>query len=231
MKKLLGIWILLNITGNAFTQMRLGDIYNGFFVSEKDSIPRQHRTAFDFTYEHWLTGPQGVTQKFSWGFAWSRMFEYRAGNAFSFAWGIGIRSLHHHHDGFYNWYTKNDNTVVDTFMRLPAGTTYTKNKIALNYADLLAEIRIKPGRDNMWRLYAGFRSGYLFNNHTKFKGDKGRVKDHKIPGYEKFSYGPTLRLGFSNLCLYVHYLVAPIYKNNSGQSISSVSAGLTLYFN
>lgn len=219
------------LSGNTFSQMRLGDIYNGFFFTDKDSVPRQHRTAFDFTYEHWLTSPNGITQKPSWGFAWSRMFEYSASPGFSFAWGIGLRSLHHYHDGFYNQYTKNDLTVVDTFMRLPVGTNYTKNKIALNYVDGLMEFRLKPGRDHIWRLYAGFRGGYLFNNHTKFKGDKGKVKDHNIPGYEKFTYGPTLRIGFSNLCVYVHYLIKPIYKNNSGQNISSLSAGLTLYIN
>lgn len=231
MKKVIFLGLLFLFTLNAFSQMRLGDIYNGFFFTEKDSIPRQHRTAFDLTYEKWTTTPAGITQKPSWGFAWSRMFEYRTGNSFAFAWGIGIRSLHHYHDGFYNQYTKNDKTVIDTFMRLPYGTNYTKNKTALNYVDGIAEIRIKPGYQHIWRFYAGFRGGYLFNNHTKFKGDNGKVKNYNIPGYQHFSFGPTLRIGFSNLCVYVHYLLTPIYKNNSGQSISSLSAGVTLYFN
>jgi hypothetical protein len=231
MKKLFYILILTGITFNGYTQNRIGDLYTGFFLTNKDSVHRQQRLVFDLSKEQWTEHPAYLMLKpYSWSFAVTRMFEYPASRSFSIALGAGIRSLHHYHNGQFDHFEKNGRGR-DSITLYPDGTTYKINKIALNYADVNLEFRLKLGKEHYGRLYIGMKGGYLVNCHTKYKDDHQKIKAYNIPWFTRVTFGPTVRVGYNNVCIFGHYLITPVYENNTRQEISSASVGISLMFN
>ncbi len=211
--------------------MSLGNLYVGNTLQDKDSIPRQDRWVFDISHEQWLTQPAGIKSKpVSWGFAFTRMFEYPFSRNFSLGFGVGIRSLQHYHNGSFGEYVQTDNSIKDSLVPIHSSVKYSINKTAMNFVDASVDIRIKAGKKNTFKFYVGFKGGYLFSEHLKYKDAYVKYKRYNIGGFNKFTYGPTIRIGINNVCLYANYLLAPIYENNSKQKIESVSVGITLFF-
>ena len=211
--------------------MSLGNLYVGNKLQDKDSISRQDRYVFDISSEQWLTKPAEIKAKpYSWGFSFARMFEFPLSRKFSLAFGLGVRSLHHYHNANFGQYVKSDNSIIDSLVPINTGVKYSLNKTALNFVDANIDIRIKAGKKSNFKFYVGFRGGYLFNEHIKYKDSSIKYKKYATNGFNKFSFGPTLRIGIRNICLYANYLLSPIYENNSGQKIESVSVGITFFF-
>jgi Outer membrane protein beta-barrel domain len=211
--------------------MTLSNLYVGNTLQNKDSIARQDRWVFDISNELWLTKPAGIQNKpYSWGFAFTRMFEFPLSRNFSVGFGLGVRSLHHYHNGSFGQYVQADNSIKDSLVPIHSSVKYKINKTAMNFVDASVDIRIRGGKKNLFKFYVGFRGGYLFNEHLKYKDASVKYKHHNTDGFNKFSYGPTLRVGINNICLYANYLLAPLYENNTKQKIESVSVGITLFF-
>lgn len=230
MKKLITILLACMLTGTAYTQITFADMYVGFTLQKKDSISRQDRWAFDISKEQWLENENlpAIKQKwYSWGLSISRMFDFPIVRGVSIALGPGFRTLHHYHNGEFR-----SGIVPPKDTLFPIGHDYKLNKTALNYADLNAELRFRIGKqENYAKLYLGFRGGYLFNRHTKhIDGSGNKYKIYGISGFNELSYGPTLRIGYNAICLFAHYLINPVYENNTRQVIKSCSLGLTFYF-
>jgi hypothetical protein len=231
LRSLLFILLFSSIPFGAISQMTLGNLYVGNTLQEKDSIPRQDRWVFDISNEQWLTKPNAIENKpYSWGFAVTRMFEFPFSRNLSVGFGLGLRSLHHYHNGVFNQYVNSDNSIKDSLIPIKSSVNYSKNKTALNYVDGNFDFRIKLGRKNIFKLYLGFRGGYLFNEHLKYKDSSQKYKRHNNNGFNKITYGPTVRIGLNNICLYANYLLTPVYENNTNQKIESFSVGLTFFF-
>lgn len=231
MKRLYFILFLFSISIGVNAQMTLGNLYVGNTLQDKDSIPRQDRWVFDISHEQWLTTPKGIENKlYSWGFAFTRMFEYPFSRNFSLAIGLGVRSLHHYHNGSFAQFVRLDNSIADSIIPIPTTVSYKINKTALNYVDAAAEIRIKAGKTSKFKLYLGFKGGYLFNQHIKYKDSTFKYKKYHTKGFSDFTFGPTVRIGINNISVFANYLLEPVYKNNTGQKIQSCSIGLTFYF-
>lgn len=217
--------------GPCVAQMTLGNLYVGNTLQDKDSISRQDRYVFDISSEQWLTKPNEIELKpYSWGFSFTRMFEYPFSNKFSLAFGLGLRSLHHYHNGEFAKYVQPTDGITDSLVPIHNSISYSINKTALNFVDAAVDIRIKAGKKNKFKFYMGFKGGYLYNEHIKYKDSSIKYKKYSNNGFNKFSFGPTIRIGINNVCIYGNYLLSPIYENNSGQKIESISVGITLFF-
>ncbi len=228
MRATLTILFFSGIVGHSIGQFTLADMYVGFFLQDKDSIERQNRIVIDVTNEQWIDGAKEIKMKwYSWGLSFSRMFEYPFSKKFSIAFGPAVRTLHHYNNAQFFQYINSSNTIVDSLVPYRSTVSYSANKLVLSYVDLCSELRIKGGKKNNFKFFIGFRGGYMFNNHIKFVDGKTKYKKYNIDGVEKFSFGPTLRIGFGNVCIYGNYLMTPVYKNNSNQKINTMSVGLS----
>lgn len=223
------VFITCNFSGNA--QFIFGEMYLGQTLQKKDSIARQDRLVFEISHELILEKPKGYQSKFySFGLGMSRMFEFPFSRGFSFAIGPGFRSLHHYHNSQYSKFVNSRGELYDSIQSIHSSINYSINKTVLNFVDVTAELRIKSGKEHKFKVYLGFKAGCLFNQHEKYVSGKIKFKSYNTNGFNKISFGPVIRIGYNNVCLFANYLLSPIYENNRSQKIQSVSAGLTFFW-
>ncbi|WP_111307718.1 porin family protein [Confluentibacter sediminis] len=115
--------------------------------------------------------------------------------------------------------------------------SFSKNKFSQHLMELPIEFRWRtstPTDYNFWRIYAGFKIGYVFANTAKFKGDLGSFKYTNIEDFNKFQYGLTVSMGYNTWNLYLYYALNPIFSNDAklnGESIdmNAIKIGLMFY--
>jgi hypothetical protein len=115
--------------------------------------------------------------------------------------------------------------------------SFSKNKFSQHLIELPLEYRWRtssPTNYNFWRVYAGFKIGYVLSNATKFKGSLGELKHHNIEDFNKFQYGLTVSMGYNTWNLYLYYALNPIFSNTAdlnGDSLdmNAVKIGLMFY--
>lgn len=207
-------------------------MYEGFLSQDKDSFASQDRWNIDLAHEQWLEHPKGIEQKpVSFAFGLTRMFDFSLSRNNSFAFGLGMHWLNHYSNAnFTSTPGINDLPSKDTLMAFSPTMSYHLNKYVLQFLDLNTEIRLRFGHERRVKFYAGFRGSWLISHHLKYRDDLVKYKNHHVPGFEKFNYGPTLRIGLDKISLYACYLLVPVYNNASKQQIKSFSAGITIFF-
>lgn len=115
--------------------------------------------------------------------------------------------------------------------------TFSKNKFSQHLIELPIEYRWRtsnPTDYNFWRVYAGFKIGYVFAHNTKFRGSLGEFKYNDIEDFNKFQYGLTLSMGYNTWNLYLYYALNPIFSNDAkinGETIdmNAIKIGLMFY--
>ncbi|MDY0077161.1 MAG: outer membrane beta-barrel protein [Bacteroidales bacterium] len=147
-------------------------------------------------------------------------------SAHTFSLGLGIRS-----QNFYS-NTAIANVNADTIRFVPITNNYKRSKINLVYLEVPAELRFRF--DNKWKLGVGFKFGILIDSKTKYVGDITAIgprvyqKSKKINSLEKYTYGPTLRLGYKWISAFAYYQPARVFKRDLGPEFYPLSIGITL---
>ena len=85
-----------------------------------------------------------------------------------------------------------------------------------------------------WRIYTGFKLGYVIANTSKFESSTQNIKLKNINDFEKIQYALTLSVGYSTWNAYLYYALNPIIKNEAkvdGESldINAIKIGLIFY--
>ena len=85
-----------------------------------------------------------------------------------------------------------------------------------------------------WRIYAGFKLGYLLYNSSKFISTEGNIKLSNIDDFNVFQYGLTLSVGYSNASFHFYYGLNEVFNSDAmvdGKAIdmNSVRIGLMFY--
>jgi len=120
------------------------------------------------------------------------------------------------------------------FVRIPDSISYQRSKLVLPYIELPIEFRFKT--KYKFAMGIGFKVGYMLPAHTKWVGedylfnttDKLRVSFRDVKYLEKFSYGPTFRVGYKWFQLNAYYSLSNIFSKNKGPQISPISVGFLL---
>ena len=120
---------------------------------------------------------------------------------------------------------------------LTDGNSYNKNKFSNHLIELPIEFRWRtstPTDYAFWRIYAGFKVGYVFHNAVKYRGDLGSYKLVNISDFNNFQYGLTLSVGYNTWNLHVNYSLNPIFNSNASLygepvDLSSIKLGLMFY--
>ncbi|MDO7173392.1 porin family protein [Mariniflexile sp. AS56] len=205
-------------------------------ISKVDEHYKEDQFYIGITYNLLGNKPTDLSQSgFSSGLHFGIVKDMPLNEARNVALGIGLG---------YSLNSFNQNLLIDkdasgtvTYAVLDDGSTYSKNKYTNQLLELPIEFRWRtstPSEYNFWRIYAGFKVGYLVSSTTKYKGDLGYLKHRNISDFNKLQYGVTLSAGYNTWNLYIYYGLNPIFSNDAtlnGSTIkaNTLKAGLMFY--
>lgn len=114
---------------------------------------------------------------------------------------------------------------------------FTRNRFSTSTIEAPIEFRWRtstPDTYKFWRVYAGFRVGYVYWYKATFKQDGNVVSQTKIPEFDKVRLGTTLSFGYNTFNFFVHYSINPFFKNamttdNENVNFRTIRVGLLFY--
>lgn len=205
-------------------------------VKSVDSLYKEDQFYAGITYDLLGKIPTGISQRgFSFGFHVGFIKDMPINKKRNVALGIGLGfSLNSFNQ---NLLINKDATGNYTYTVLDDVTTYSKNKFSEHLVEIPFEFRWRtstPTDYKFWRVYTGFKIGYLLSSRSKYVGDLGTLKYHGIPDFNKFQYGLTLSAGYNTWNFYVYYALNPLLSKNAalnGQptDMNAVKIGLMFY--
>lgn len=115
--------------------------------------------------------------------------------------------------------------------------TFTKNKFSMHLIELPIEFRWRtstPTDYDFWRIYMGFKLGYVLTHTTKYVGDLGTLKHNDVDDFNDYQYGLTLSIGYGTWNLHLYYALNAIFSNkavinNDSIDMNAIKVGLMFY--
>jgi hypothetical protein len=217
MKKTLLIISLFALMGQLSAQVITGNTSKKFTVG------------FDLFSDIWMGKPadmkiRAINQGFNVFGTYN--FELTESGNHTFSAGIGIRNNQLYSN------TQINNIKADTIVFTPITNNYKRSKLHLVYLDFPFEFRFRF--DDKWKLGVGFKLGLILDSKTKYFGDitatgpRVLQKSKKVNSLEKYTFGPTLRVGYKWVSLFGYYQPTHIFSRDLGPDLYPISVGITL---
>lgn len=196
---------------------------------------REDQFYFSVTYNLLADKPKDVNQNgFSSGFHFGFIRDMPINQKRNISLGLGLGlSSNSYNQNLSILETNNEiaYNIIDE-----SEINVSKNKFTTYLVEVPFEFRWRTSTAedyNFWRIYSGFKLGYLFYNSTKFKSDEGDEKLSNIDGFNKIQYGLTLSVGYATWNFHVYYGLNPIFDDTAkldGKSIDMKSLKIGLMF-
>ncbi|MBP1838413.1 porin family protein [Formosa algae] len=183
-----------------------------------DSLYKEDQFYLSMTYNVLANLPSGVEQTgFSLGLHAGFIKDMPINKQRNVAIGIGL--------GYsYNSFNQNLGIIkgdddVTNFVVLDDtyDFDYSKNNFYLHMVELPIEFRWRTSTATdyrFWRVYTGFKLGYVFYNISNFQGEVGDVRYTNIDGFNDLQYGLTLSVGYNTWNFYVYYALNSIFEDD-----------------
>lgn len=203
---------------------------------ELDSLYKEDQFYAGITYNLIGNKPNGLSQSgFSTGLLFGFIKDMPINSRRNVAIGLGVGYSANSYN--QNLLLSKDSAGNTLYSILTDSKTFTKNKFSLHRIEMPLEFRWRtstPSEYNFWRIYTGFKLGYLIAHTTKYNGDLGSLKYSDIDDFNKLQYGLTLSVGYNTWNLHLYYGLNPIFSNEaklSGESINmnAIKIGLIFY--
>lgn len=185
---------------------------------------------FDIFTDVFTKSPDGIKMRaINQGFGFSTTYNFKVGETkHIFALGAGLRMHNFYSNGIIS------DVKADTIVMSPINKdlNYKRSKLGLTYIDIPAEFRLKF-KDN-WKIGIGFKMGIALDSKTKYRGQTVKdgpyrlIKEKRINALEKYTFGPTLRVGYKWVNLYAYYQPSRIFQRDLGPEIYPFSLGITI---
>jgi hypothetical protein len=205
-------------------------------TKEVDSLYKEDQFYIGITYDLLGNKTNGFSQNgFSTGFHFGFINDIPLNEKRNVAIGVGLGvSIN----------SFNQNLLIDKnsagsfkYSLLDGSSTYSKNRFYRNLIELPIEFRWRtstPSEYKFWRIYTGFKLGYIITSGTKFKGEPESIKHNNISDFNKFQYGVTLSAGYNTWNLYLYYGLNPIFTkdavlNGNSIDLNAIKVGLMFY--
>ncbi|QDO92989.1 PorT family protein [Formosa sediminum] len=230
--------IYFGIHNTSFAQSQVS--VNDDALTVIDSLYKEDQFYFSATYNILSKLPSGVDQTgFSLGLHAGFIKDMPINKRRNIAIGVGL--------GYsYNSYNQNlgiiegeDHTVNYVVLDDTYEFDYSKNNFYLHMVELPIEFRWRtstPTDYRFWRIYTGFKLGYVFSHISNFKGEVAEVRYTDVDGFNDLQYGLTLSVGYNTWNFYVYYALNPIFKDDVTTLISqeriemnAIKLGLIFY--
>ena len=200
---------------------------------EVDSLYREDQIYLNITYNILNEKSAGISQNaFSGGLnvGFIRDFPININRTVALGLGMGLSA------NSFNQNLKifSENNSID--FEVVSSGSFDKNRFNLYQLELPFELRWRTSTFEsykFWRIYAGFKIGYVFASNSKFNSAGTSYKIKIDETLNKFQYGLTWSFGYDNWNLNFYYALNSIFKNQTldGASLklSTIKAGLIFY--
>ena len=201
-----------------------------------DSLYREDQFYFGVTYNLFNKKPDGVSQNgFSSGFHFGVLRDMPINKNRNKAVGIGLGlSINSYNQNLL--ITEQANKEITFSVLYDNATVYSKNKFYTYILEVPLQYRWRTSTSteySFWRIYTGFKVGYVFANATKYLGKPEDVQLKTTDVFTKIQYGLTLSAGYNTWNFYIYYGLNPLFKNAkiAGETIdlTTIKAGLIFY--
>lgn len=201
-----------------------------------DTRYREDQFYISFTYNLLNDLPDGLAQSgFSSGIhlGFIRDMPINKERNIAFGFGLGISSNSYNQ----NMLILKENGTFNYSIIDESETSFTKNKFSTYLVEIPLEFRWRTSNATeykFWRIYPGFKFGYVFANSSKFIGSDSDKKHSKNPDFNAMQYGLTLSTGYDTWNIHFYYALNPIFNGDArldtkSIDISSIKIGLNFY--
>jgi hypothetical protein len=204
---------------------------------EVDNKYREDQFYFSATYNLLGDKPSGVSQRgFSTGFHIGFIRDMPINKKRNLAIGIGFGLSTNSYN--QNLLISEINNTINYSVINEDEISFSKNKFTTYLIEAPFEFRWRTSTAKdykFWRIYTGFKVGYLVYNSSKFNGSIGDVKIANNTDFNDFQYGLTLSIGYSTFNFYMYYSLNNVFEDSAkidGQTIeiNAIKLGLIVYF-
>jgi len=204
-------------------------------MTKTDNLYREDQFYFGITYNLLGKMPQDMSQNgFSSGFHLGFIRDMPINKSRTVSFGLGLG---------YSTNSFNQNLLISKDgqgmlnYEIIDGASFTKNKFSMHLVEIPFEFRWRTSTTDsykFWRIYSGFKLGYVFTTTSKFSGSPQNIKLKNIDHFEKIQYGLTLSVGYNTWNAYLYYALNPIFKkeakiNDESIDINAIKIGLIFY--
>ncbi len=200
-----------------------------------DTQYREDQFYFGVTYDLLGKMPDGMAQNgFSGGFHFGFIRDMPINKNRNVALGLGLG---------YSTNSINQNLLITEDLEgnlnyeIVESGSFTKNKFTVHLIEVPFEFRwrsSKPDIYKFFRIYPGFKVGYVFASSVKYKGELNNFKLKNIDDFSEIQYGFTLSLGYDKFNAHLYYVLNSIFKDQTklnSQTLDTIiiKIGLMLY--
>ena len=200
-----------------------------------DGAYREDQIYFGITYNLLNKMPSEMAQiGFSSGFHLGVIRDFPLNEKRNVAFGLGLG---------YSGNSVNQNLLISENENGPltyaigSTDTFSKNKFSMHLLELPLELRFRSSTaDNyqFWRVYAGFKMGYLIHSTVKYRGQPSDYKIKQVEDFKRFHYGLTLSVGYDKFNAHLYYGLNPLFDevaklNDEILDLRLIKIGLMLY--
>ncbi|WP_439152218.1 porin family protein [Winogradskyella sp.] len=188
------------------------------------------------TYNLLNNKPSNVSQSgFSTGFHFGFIRDMPINKDRNFALGLGIGISTNSYN--QNLYIDEVNKEYIYSVINESEINVSKNKFTTYLVEVPFELRWRtstPTEYNFWRIYTGFKLGYLIYNTTKFNSNEGSNNLSQISDFNNLQYGLTLSVGYGTWNFHLYYGLNPILDSSAqledkSIDMKSIKIGLMFY--
>ncbi|MDT0675156.1 porin family protein [Autumnicola musiva] len=200
-----------------------------------DSVYREDQFYIGFTFNLLTNKPDEISQSgFSGGFqvGFVRDFPLNEQRNISLGTGLGwaINSYGH------NLFIGEDENGESIFRALDDDVSYDTNRFTTQAVEAPLEVRWRTSTATsyrFWRIYTGFRLGYIYHFRSNFVQEANKVNQTEVPELERFRLGATFTFGYNTFNFHFYYSLNPFFGDATIQEeqlgISTLKMGLMFY--
>ena len=190
-----------------------------------DSLYKEDQFYLGLTYNLLGNKPNGIKQSgFSSGFHIGAIKDMPINKKRNVAIGIGLGySGSSYNQNMLISKDEFDDFIYDNLTDLDID--YARNKFSTHMIEIPIEFRWRtstPSEYRFWRIYTGFKLGYVFAKTSKHKGDLGTLTFKDNDDFNDFQYGLTCSLGYNTWNLFFYYSLNPIFSSDAMLNGSSI---------
>jgi hypothetical protein len=194
-----------------------------------DSLYREDQFYFGFGLNTLQKKPVGLVQdKFSAGFSlgFLRDFPMNKSRTIAIAPGLGVA---------YNNFNQNlkiskiNSTPV--YSIIDSNIDYERNRFSQFLVEIPIEFRWRSSTfesHKFWRVYGGFKMGYLLYDKSLFRDAKGTIEVFNNDDFNKLQYGTYIAAGYNSINIIVYYGFTPLFNKAKIVSESIVMNALNV---
>ena len=162
------------------------------------------------------------------------------GSRFSLGIGLSFTANNLYSDALPKYLVDSSSNSFTNFINIkdisPNANHFSINKMTFNYAGIPIELRLRLGKDELWKISAGFEVGYMISSYIKYVGDDVfhkndnhiKFKFYHIQNAMKLRYGLSFRLGYNRYQLRAFYPLTKNFIENKGPQLYPIEIGFSL---